>query len=266
MNKATGASQEIRSIESLNRLDSTVHNLSPLSKFILTMVYIVTAASFNRYDIFGIFAMLLIPLVGYTLSLIPVSLCFRKMKYVLPIVMLVGIINPFLDREIALTMGRVPISYGVISMLTLMLKGIFSVMASFLLVATTPVDELCRSLRKIHAPKLIVSLLLLTYRYIFVFLDEVSVMTDCYALRAPGQKGIAFSAWGSFLGGLIVRSEGKASGNYDCMLLRGFNGEFEYSMKEYSKLSWLWVIILIALIITVRLINIPMLLGMQIVR
>ena len=91
-------------------------------------------------------------------------------------------------------------------MITLMLKGVFALMASFLLIATTPMDSLCAALRKLHVPSLLVTLLLLTYRYVAVMLREVSVMTDAYHLRAPGQKGIHISAWGSFLGQLLLRS------------------------------------------------------------
>ena len=80
MNRAREASSEIRSVEDLSKLESPVHSLSPLSKLLLTIVYIATVASFNKYDIVGLFAMILVPLLGYMLSGIPVSTCFRKLK------------------------------------------------------------------------------------------------------------------------------------------------------------------------------------------
>ena len=103
-----------------------------------------------------------------------------------------------------------------ISMLTLMLKGVFCLMASFLLMATTPIDSLCAALRKLHVPGLLVTLLLLTYRYVGVMTEELAVMTDAYHLRAPGQKGIQVSAWGSFLGQLLLRSMDRAQELYAC--------------------------------------------------
>ena len=80
-------------------------------------------------------------------------------------------------------------------MLTLMMKGVFSLLASFLLIATTAIDSLCAALRRLHVPGILVTLLLLTYRYIGVMLEQVSVMTEAYRLRAPGQKGLHISAW-----------------------------------------------------------------------
>lgn len=54
-------------------------------------------------------------------------------------------------------------------------------------------------------------------------------MTDAYRLRAPGQKGIQFSAWGSFLGQLLLRSMDRAEELYASMLLRGFHDHFHYA-------------------------------------
>ena len=41
-----------------------------------------------------------------------------------------------------------------------------------------------------------------------------------YALRAPGEKGIHFRAWGSLLGQLLLRSVDRAQLVYESMLLR----------------------------------------------
>ncbi len=70
-------------------------------------------------------------------------------------------------------------------------------------------------------------------------------MTLAYKLRAPGQKGIHVSAWGSFLGQLLLRSMDRAEEIYTAMKMRGFNGEFIYSEKKKFKYSDLVVCILV---------------------
>ena len=263
MNKAQKAGAEIKAVEALAQGNSPVHRLSPLSKLAVTLVYIIITVSFNKYDFSALIVMLLFPVIGYQLSLIPVSTCFYKLRIVLPLVCAVGLFNPFFDREIMLRIGNIGISGGVISMLTLMMKGVFSLMMSFLLVATTPIDEICRGLRKIHFPKFLVSLLLLTFRYISVMLDEVAVMTDSYHLRAPGQKGIGFRAWGSFLGQLVLRSSDRANEIYSSMLLRGYTGEFNYATaKKFSRFSPAVALILVVLFIIVRIFNLTSLTGL----
>ena len=229
MNKMDKALHELSEMDELAAQDSPIHRLHPTAKFLSTIAYIVLVVSFNKYDLDGLIPMLLWPVLLFQISGIPVRTCFYKLRIVLPLVMAVGLFNPFFDRAPMLVLGSLRISGGVISMLTLMGKGVLCLMASFLLMATTPIDSLCASLRKLHVPGMIVTLLLLTYRYVGVMTEELAVMTDAYHLRAPGQKGIHVSAWGSFLGQLLLRSMDRAQELYGSMLLRGYHEHFHYA-------------------------------------
>ena len=229
MDKLSHARSELREMDVLAAGDSPVHRLHPLCKLLVTVFYIVTVVSFPKYDFAGLIVMVLYPILLFQAAGIPVSTCFYKLRAVLPLVCAVGLVNPFLDRVPMLRLGALAITGGVISMVTLMMKGVFSLMASFLLIATTPIDSLCAALRRLHVPSVLTTLLLLTYRYIGVMLEEVTIMTEAYRLRAPGQKGIHISAWGSFLGQLLLRSMDRAEELYGSMRLRGFRGEYFYA-------------------------------------
>lgn len=262
MNKAERAGVELRAMDELSAQDSAVHRMPALAKLLLTILYIAVTVSFNKYDLTGLVTMLLFPIAAYQISGIPVSTCFYKLRIVMPLVCAVGLFNPFFDKTVIAYIGGIAVSGGVISMLTLMMKGIFSLMASFLLIATTSIEEICLALRRLHCPKLITSLLLLTFRYITVLLDEVAIMTEAYELRAPGQRGIHISAWGSFLGQLILRSMDRAEMLYDSMELRGFHGEFYYAdCGKSSHAAWLVSAACAALIILARIYDLPVLLG-----
>lgn len=262
MNKASQAWAEILAMDELSSMDSPIHHLHPLAKLFAAIGYILLVVSFPKYDLTGIFTMVLYPVLLYRLAGIPVRTCFVKLRVVLPLVMAVGIVNPFLDKAPMLRLGSILISRGVVSMLTLMLKGIFSLMISFLLVATTKVDALCASLRKIHVPEILVTLFLLTYRYISVMVEQVSIMSDAYALRAPGQKGIHISAWGSFLGQLLLRSMDRATELYQSMLERGFNGSFTYlTVPEFTGKDALFLLISAASLLALRYGNVAAVLG-----
>ncbi len=229
MAKINSAAAELREMDDLAALSSPIHRLHPLSKLITTIAYIFFTVSFPKYDLSGLAVMALYPMLLFALSGIPVGECFRKLGIVLPLVCAVGLFNPLFDRTPLLTLGTLPVSGGVISMVTLMLKGVFCLMASFLLAATTSMDALCAALRRLHVPPLIVTMLLLTYRYIGVMMEELAVMNVAYHLRAPGQKGVHYRAWGSFLGQLLLRSMDRAEELYASMQLRGFAGEFWYA-------------------------------------
>ncbi len=253
MNKAEQALQELRNMDELQDMDSPVRRCSPLIKLILTAAFIFTVVSFDKYDLSGLSVMILFPVLFYALADIPLMTCFRKLRMVLPLVLAVGIFNPFLDRNVLFQIGSLPVTGGWISMITLLLKGVLALTASFLLAATTRIDELCGALRRLHMPSILVTVFLLTYRYISVLTEEVSIMTDAYHLRAPGQKGIAFQAWGSFLGQLLLRSSDRAEELYESMQLRGYSGDFPYvNMKKESGKEILFCVLMIALFVLLR--------------
>ena len=138
MNKMQKALYELSEMDELAARQSPIHSLHPAAKLITTIVYILVTLSFDKYDLSGLVPMVLWPVIMFQISGVNVRTCFYKLRIVLPLVMAVGLFNPIFDREIMLTIGNIGISGGVISMLTLMLKGVFCLMMSFLLVATTP--------------------------------------------------------------------------------------------------------------------------------
>lgn len=262
MGRIDHAASELREMDDLAACSSPIHGLHPLAKLIVTISYIFLTVSFNKYDLSGLIVMLLYPVVAFSVSGIPIKTCFYKLRLVLPLVCAVGLFNPFFDRAPLLYIGSIPVSGGVLSMITLMLKGVFCLMASFILAATTTMDAICAALRKIHVPSMIVTLLLLTYRYISLMIDEVSIMTTAYKLRAPGQKGLHHSAWGSFLGQLLLRSMDRAEELYSSMQLRGFCGEFRYADPAPARLKdYMYVLFAVAAFILCRLVNIAALFG-----
>lgn len=121
---------------------------------------------------------------------------------------------------------HINITYGMVSMVTLIVKGIFTVCAAYFLIVTTSIEKICYGLRRLHIPKGIIIVVMLIYRYIIVLLEETELMIQAYKLRAPYQNGINIKVWGSFVGQLLLRSIDRAETVYESMLIRGFNGDF----------------------------------------
>ena len=267
MNQMQKALHELAEMDELAARKSPVHALHPAAKLFATIAYILITLSFDKYDLNGLVPMVLWPVLLFQISGVEVRTCFYKLRIVLPLVMAVGLFNPFFDKEILVTIGNVGISGGVISMITLMLKGVFCLMASFLLMATTRIDDLCAALRRLHVPSIMVTLLLLTYRYVGVMTEELAVMTDAYHLRAPGQKGIHISAWGSFLGQLLLRSMDRAQELYSSMLLRGYHDHFHYAgIRKFNARDGLYLVVCILVFLLLRYVDITQLIGGLFVR
>lgn len=258
---------ELSEMDELAARRSPVHRLHPAAKLFTTIAYILITLSFDKYDLSGIVPMVIWPVLMFQISGVEVRTCFYKLRIVLPLVMAVGLFNPFFDRHIILQIGNIGVSGGVISMITLMLKGVFCLMASFLLMATTKIDSLCAALRALHVPAMMVSLLQLTYRYVGVMTEELAVMTDAYHLRAPGQKGIHISAWGSFLGQLLLRSMDRAQELFASMLLRGYHDHFHYAdIDRFKARDALFMVACILFFVLLRYGNIAQLLGGLVVK
>lgn len=220
------------SISDLHRIDMEarksgwLQDIHPLPKLLVTLLFLLLTLSYGKYDLAGVLKMGIYLIVAFTLGDISVRLLAKRMKLVLALVCMVGVVNPFFDRETLFLIGGFAVTGGMVSMTTLMIKGIYAVSASYLLMVTTSMEDLCYALRRLGVPKTVVTVLMLVYRYIIVLLKEIHRMTDAYALRAPGQKGLHYKVWGTMIGQLLLRSMDRAQTVYDSMRMRGFGGEF----------------------------------------
>lgn len=227
MERIDRAIADFRSMDGEAREEGFLQNLHPLSKFFVTVLYLVILLSFHRYDLSGVLLMGVYPVLMFTLGDIPVMPMWRRMALILIPVSLVGIANPFFDTT-PVSLNHPAITGGMVSMVTLLLKGLFAVAATYLLMVTTTMDGFCSALRKLRVPAILVTVIMLLHRYIIVFLEEVSRMRNAYLMRAPGQKGIYFKVWGPMTGMMLLRSIDKSETVYQGMTLRGFNGGFGY--------------------------------------
>ncbi len=262
MSQIDRAAYELREMEDLANGSSPVHSMHPLSKLIITAAYIVCTASFPKYSLSGLISMILYPALAFSLSGIPVSVCLRKFRLVIPLLAAVGCFDLIFDRRVAMTLGNFLVTAGMISFSVFFLKGLLCLMASFLLAATTSLDMLCAALRMIGMPSAMVTLFLLTFRYISVMIDELSVMNTAYLLRAPGQNGIHPKAWGSFLGQLLLRSMDRAQELYESMQLRGFSGDMRYAgCRPFRFRDVLLTAVSVCAVLLLRYVNFSRLLG-----
>ncbi len=255
MSKINKAIHEIQKIDSMSKEDKWMNNIHPLIKLFLTVYYIVLIVSFHKYDLEGLFGMCIYPIFVFILGDLSFRDALYRLRVVLPLVCIMGIFNPFFDHRVVGHLGSVAVWGGVLSMITLMIKGIFTVLASYVLIATTSIEEICYALRLLHIPKIMVTQLLLIYRYITVLLSETKRIAQAYALRAPGQKGIHWKAWGPLVGQLLLRSMDRADDIYESMCTRGFKGEFpKMTGKKKNRgdllylLTWFFVLFIFRLI------------------
>lgn len=228
MKKISRAIREIQMIDTMANADQWVNRLHPLVKLWVTVIYIGVTVSFPKYNLGGLLAMAVYPVIIFIAGGLRFFDGVRRVAVVLPFVCIIGIFNPFFDRKTAFEIGGLAVSCGVISMVNLMIKGVLTVFAAYLLVVSTTIEKICGALRQMRLPQIFVTQILLSYRYVFVLLSEAERITEAYSLRAPGQGGIHFKAWGPLAGQLLLRSMDRAEAVYESMCIRGYHGEFYY--------------------------------------
>lgn len=232
MSKINNTIKEIEYIDDIAKRDQWVNNVHPLVKLFLTVFYLLVVVSFNKYDLEGVLSMAIYPILMFSIADLSFKDALKRLKIVLPLVCIVGVFNPFFDTKVLGTINGIEISGGVVSMISLMIKGVLTVLSAYILIATTTIERICYGLRKIHVPKIIVTEIMLINRYIIVLLEETKKITQAYSLRAPRQKGVHYKAWGSMVGQLLLRSMDRAEIVYESMCLRGFNGEFFFEKED----------------------------------
>jgi cobalt/nickel transport system permease protein len=242
--------------------DSAVHRLDPRAKLLTTLVFVSMVVSHGKYELSGLLPFLLFPVVLATTGRLPLLFLLKRLLLVAPFAVLVGVLNPLLDRAILYRLGPVGISGGWVSFLSILLRFCLSISAAFILIATSGFYELCLALEKLRVPKAFVVQLLLLYRYLFVLVEEAIRLARARALRSFGGKGTGLRIAGSLLGHLLLRTLQRARRIYLAMACRGFNGDF-HPMRTLSltRPDVLFTLGWSSLFVLMRLVDLPQKLG-----
>lgn len=236
--------------------------LHPLSRLFVTLLYILFVLSFSPYNLLGLAGMVLYLLAHVIWYEISLEIMVKRVWPVFLLTSAVGIAGLVLNRESYVRFGDITITYGMVSMVTLIVKGIFCVTASYILAVTAGIGQICYALRILHIPEEIVTVIMLMHRYLMVLIKEVERMQQAYRLRAPGQKGLHFRTWGSFVGLLLLRSMDRAQEVYESMGLRGFQGKMQYlSVNSNKGASILYVFLWGLFFVTARIFPIFQMVG-----
>lgn len=229
---------EIGRMDELARLDTPVHRLHPLAKAITTIVFIVIVMSFPRYDVSALMPFFIYPVTLIYLGHIPPGYILRKILVAAPFVLVIGIFNPFLDRQPVVTLGSLVISGGWFSFASIMLRFVLTVSAALALVACTGMYRLCAGLERIGLPHIFAVQLLFLYRYLFVVVDEGARMMRSMELRSAGVKHLRVRVYGPLVGHLLVRSMDRADRVYRAMVARGFSATGGIRIMRQTTFRW----------------------------
>jgi len=257
---------ELYALEQLALGNTFIHRLHPLVKLLSTVLFIVIVVSFNRYALGRLIPLILYPAVIIALSETQYSMLFKRFLIALPFCLFAGVSNVFFNRTAAFEFGGIVISYGFLSLLTILFKTYLCVISVLILVSVTSLFELTRVMRRLRIPWIFIVMFEMTYRYIGVLLNELFSMSTAYSLRSSVKKGVEIRDMGSFTGQLLIRSFDRADRVYNAMKCRGYASAFAlpntfHFSKGLKLKDIIYFLIVILFSVTLRFINVNELYG-----
>lgn len=222
---------ELGYIETLARQQTRIHALDPRAKLLTALLFIIAVMSFPPGDLSGVMPFLLYPVVMAGAADIPTGFLLKRIGVALPFLLCIGLFNPIFDREIVMRIGVIPISGGWVSFGSILLRGMLTIAAAIILVATTGWYGVCMAFERIGVPRVFVVQLLFVYRYLFVLLEEAAQMARARALRSFSGRGLSLNIWGALVGHLLLRAIARAERIHLAMFSRGFDGEIRLARQ-----------------------------------
>lgn len=231
-------------------------NIASPAVLIVTLIYLACVLSVPLYQPQRLVWLAAYPIVASEMEGDSYGRIFLKSLWILPLIIFIGIFNPFIDTETAFRIGNMAISRGWLSFVSILIRGLLSFQAVLLLVDTTGFIDIFNSLRKIGCPSVLTTQLLLTYRYIHVIIQEAISMKRAREARGYGRKSYPLKMWGQFIGQLLMRSMDRATRIHRAMDARGFDGLLPTGKNlRWNRNSWVWLAMWTAVIVSLRIID-----------
>lgn len=215
---------DIVAMDALASGDSPLHRLDPRAKLATSLVFIVAVVSFDPRELFGLLPFCIYPAFLIRWGRLPVGYLLGRVAAVAPLAILVGIFNPFFDRDILFWIGPVGITGGWASFLSILLRFFLTALAALILLASTGFNAVCDALIECGVPRPFVMQLLFFHRYAFVLTEEALRMARARSLRARDAAIPDVRTFASMAGHLLLRAWDRAERIYLAMRSRGFDG------------------------------------------
>lgn len=227
---------EIGRMDELGRMDTPLHRVDARAKAVVTLAFIAVVMSFPVHEVSALTPFLLFPVTLIALGRIPSRQILKKILIAAPFALVVGMFNPFMDRQPLAVVGPFTVTGGWMSFGSIMLRFLLTVGAALALVACTGMNRLGAGLGKLGVPRMFIVQLLFLYRYLFVVAEEGSKMFRSIELRSERSHPLSLRTYGSLIGTLLLRSMDRAERVYRAMVSRGFDGEIRVLRR--SSFRW----------------------------
>lgn len=238
--------------------------IDPRINVVISLVFLIVMLSVPLGRLSSLIWFALYPMAASAVLGISFGKIFSRSLYVLPLVVLIGIFNPLLDKIPVFRIGGFVVTSGWLSFMSIIVRGLLAMQCILILIDSCGFQGICRAFRKLGVPAFLTDQLMFVYRYISVLLLEALTMKRAREARGYGRKSYPLKLWGTLTGQLFLRAIDRSERINKAMLARGFNGTFPSFSQNANRLtigSWAYLLLMGGGIIALRIINISSLFG-----
>lgn len=205
-----------------------IHRWEPRTKLVtgIIMTFLLVSLRTPRLLIYLYLGMTgLLTSMGFS-----VKILVKRTIYVFPFLI-------FMAIPLLIGGGIPPSDERVTLVLLLTFKSLTSLYIMFMIFSSQPIIELLNGLAYMKLPKLFISIVFLSWRYVFLLGEKLSNMYKALIARLfkPSVRKSSLKIYGQVMGGMLIKSIDTSDKVYRAMVSRGFDGTIPTSQPKEIK-------------------------------
>ncbi|GAE24894.1 hypothetical protein JCM9140_857 [Halalkalibacter wakoensis JCM 9140] len=211
--------------ESLQGISKWALSWEPRAKLIAAVLYIFGVISLSSPIMITI--AYLITFIAVFLMGISITLLLKRYLIILPFLLLMTLPLVF-GQGSAFSVDH--LSFAIV----IFLKAFTSMTVITIILDTQSLEQFMTSLSHLKVPPVLITVLMLSYRYVFLFLDDIQKMQTAAKSRFfKGGIGLSqLKIYGQLTGCLLRKSLDRSDKVYEAMASRCFNGQLQFSSPK----------------------------------
>ncbi|MEM7595940.1 MAG: cobalt ECF transporter T component CbiQ [Cyanobacteria bacterium P01_A01_bin.83] len=216
-------------------LDSPLHRWQQGYKLVGLLSLIFAFAFIQHLWLLPI--MVVITWILFSMSRIPVSFLWKRLRYPSWFILSVVILLPFISgNNVVWQFGNLAIkSEGCWQAVLISVRFFCILTVSLVLFGTAPFLSSIKAMRSLGLPRVIVDMTLLSYRYLEELGETLTTMQRAMKLRGFQPKGFKrrnLEVFAQLTGSILIRSYERSLRIYQAMILRGYGSQPKYINKS----------------------------------
>ncbi|WNY28239.1 Energy-coupling factor transporter transmembrane protein EcfT [Methanimicrococcus stummii] len=207
---------------------SVIHRMNPMTKVIAILLLVISVAIVN--DIRMAFFVLILSFLMIFAAKLPILFVARRIwsPFLFILLFAAALLLSGEGGEVLWSIGFLDITKeSALNAALILIRATAAILMITVLLATTRFDMIIKVFYDLKMPVFLLQILMFSYRYIFVFSDELENMKNSMASKGfrPKLSLRMFSSIANMLGMLLIKSFERGDEVYRSMVAKGYTGK-----------------------------------------